>query len=265
MEKMEKKNKFVEKGGMVFENFDVCYDKNTKEFLEEDVKEKFSEIKEFVDNVLGLEWEIDHEKVKVYLFSDEKQYLDYLSKNFPDVPKGSATFDSKTNSIFNYTSVPEQDKDKTIYQANMLSGIAHELGHLHPFFGGVGNRGSKNKWEQEMVCNFIGEKIRTKFGNENLRNIQLKKAQEEVKTKSLSWKKAGDDWENFTSAERFVYPWLEKKYGLEKLQDLWHQLFKEKKTLPEAIKDVYETEISDLEDNFEKDILEAKDYKDVEE
>ena len=120
-----------------------------------------------------------------------------------------------------------------------------------------------------MVCIFVGEKIRTKFGNERFRNDQFNRAQEELEqlqkqNKNFSWQEVGENWEKFTNIEHFVYPWLEKKYGLEKLQDLWGQLFKDKRSLPEAVEDIYETNLENLEKDFEKDMLKAENYKEIE-
>lgn len=277
----------IEKEPMVSEDFEIYRDKKTKEFLEPGDEKKFDEVKEFVEGILGSkEWPT--KRISVYLFSDEKEYYNFLDKKFPENPKDSATFDKQTNSIANLTLIrklEETNKDllkktlekegisekqiRDIYLANILSGVGHEFSHLHPFFGGVGNRESKNKWEQEMVCTFVGEKIRTKFGNERFRNYQFKKAQEELKqlqkqNKNFLWQEAGENWEKFTNIEHFVYPWLEKKHGIGKLQDLWRRLFKDKKPLSEAIEDIYGTNLEDLEKDFEKDMLKAGNCKEIE-
>ena len=226
----------IEKEPIVSENFEIYRDKETKEFLEPSDEKKFDEIKEFAERILGSKWRLA-DKINTYLFSDEKEYSNFLDEKFPENPKDSATFDKQTNSITNLTPIPkleEIDKDllkktlekegiseeqiKDIYLANMLSGVGHEFSHLHPFFDGVGNKESKNKWEQEMVCIFVGEKIRTKFGNERFRNDQFNRAQEELEqlqkqNKNFSWQEVGENWEKFTNIEHFVYPWLEKKYG----------------------------------------------------
>ena len=68
------------------------------------------------------------------------------------------------------------------------------------------------------------------------------------------WKKGIKNWEGF------VYPWLERKYGLEKLQDIWQKMFKEGETITKAVEDVYGKDINKLEEDFKKDILKAKDY-----
>ena len=146
----------------------------------------------------------------------------------------------------------------------MFSGVGHELGHLHPFFGGIGNEESESKWEQEIVCIFIGEEIRTKFGNKRFRKHQSEQAQKELrelekKGESFSWEETGKDWKSkIKNWEGFVYPWLERKYGLEKLQKLWQEMFKERKTISEATKDVYNKEINELEGRFKEDMLEAQ-------
>lgn len=278
-----KEGGIIEKEPMVLENFEIYCDKETEEVFEPGDEKKFDEIKGLVEGMLGSKWRLA-DKINTYLFSDEKEYYNFLDRNFPGSPKDAATFDKKTNSIANFTpiyKIEKLDKDllekegifeeqiRDIYQANMLSGVGHEFSHLHPFYGGVGNKDTKSKWEQEMTCIFIGEKIRTKFGNERFRNHQLKQAQEELKqlqkqNKDFLWQEVGKNWNEITNLERFVYPWLEKKYGIKKLQNLWEQLFKEKKPLAEAIGDIYKTNIEDLEKDFEKDISAAKNCKEIE-
>ena len=136
----------IEKEPIVSENFEIYRDKETKEFLEPSDEKKFDEIKEFAERILGSKWRLA-DKINTYLFSDEKEYSNFLDEKFPENPKDSATFDKQTNSITNLTPIPkleEIDKDllkktlekegiseeqiKDIYLANMLSGVGHELG-----------------------------------------------------------------------------------------------------------------------------------------
>ena len=290
-EETETRKDIFEKEVLSSENFEIHYDKGIKEIIEPNDNEKFDEVKGFVENTLGSKWEIGDQKLKVYLFSDKEQYSDFLKENFPDAPKDNATFDKKTNSIADLTKfTKKEDKEKLLLECphkkeeiekyfeeyseeeirnmargNMFSGVGHELAHLHPLFGGVGNKNSENKWEQEMVCTFIGEKIRTKYGNERLREDEFRQAREELKElqkqgKHFSWEERGKDWDNWPKAERFVYPWLEEKYGQEKLQDLWETMFKEKKTIAEATKDVYGKEVTELEKEFTESLLSAEKY-----
>ena len=264
--KFERKEPIIEKNGIVFDDFDVaCFDK-AKEVMGDKFEEDLEKTKDLVDEILGSKWEIGDNKLKLYLFCDENQYKEYLRKHFPKSPADWATFDKKTNSILKCAAVPKREEDKIICRANMFAGIGHEMAHLHPFFGGVGNKASKGKWEQEMVCVFIEDKIRAKMGNERMQKINLENAKKELEKfrkegESFSLKETDTDWENFYSAERFVYPWLEKKYGLGKLRQLWTILFKEKKELGESLKEIYGKEVKDIEKDFQEDIIQAEDYK----
>ena len=221
-----------------------------------------------VDDCMGSKWEIGDKKLNIYLFCDKSQYEEYLERHFPKSPSDWATFDRKTNSILECQAIPKDKEDVNIRRAKMFAGIGHEMAHMHPFFGGVGNAASKGKWEQEMVCVFIEDKIRAQMGDEGVQARNLENAKKEFKKfgeekKEFSWEKTDVDWETFYSAERLVYPWLEGKYGFKKLRSLWQQLFREKKSLPEAITCVFGETIGDLENNFKKDILKAKDYNDI--
>jgi len=283
IEKVEKEENIFEKEPLVSENFEIYYNNEIKNILEDGDEKKFDEMKEFVDKILGSKRDMGSEKSKIYLFSDKEKYSKFLEENFPNISPEPATFDKETKSVFKYESIlkkEEIEKYKDILQkkgisekeikntarSGMFSGVGHELVHLHPFFGGVGNEESESKWEQEMVCIFIGEKIRTDFGNKRFRKYQFEQSQKELrelekKNERFSWEKTGKDWESkIKNWEGFVYPWFEKKYGLEKLQNLWQKMFKEGETITKAAEDVYGEDIDKLEEEFQTDILKAKDY-----
>jgi len=268
MEKFEREKPIVEKGGIVFDDFDVAFFDGARGVVGDRFEEDVKETKESVEDFLGSKWEIGDNKLKLYLFCDENQYQEYLKTHFPKIPKDWATFDQKTNSILNCNTIPERKEDTGICRANIFAGVGHEMAHLHPFFGGVGNKASKGKWEQEMVCVFIEDKIRAKMGNEMLRKMNFENAKKELEQfkkegKNFSLKEVDIDWKNFYSVERFVYPWLEKKYGIEKLRQLWTMLFKEKKEIGESLKDIYGEKAKDMEKDFQEDIVQAKDYKEI--
>jgi len=268
MESFEKKESTIEKSGVVFEDFDVAFFDDAKEAMGDKFEEDLKETKELVDDVLGTEWKIGENKLKLYLFCDEQQYKEYLKRNFPKSPPDWATFDQKTNSILKCSAIPQKKEDINICRANMFAGVGHEMAHLHPFFGGVGNKASKGKWEQEMVCVFIEDKIRAKMGNDRMQKIFLDRAKKELEQfkkerKDFSLKEIDTDWENFYSVERLVYPWLEKKYGIEKLRQLWTMLFKEKKELEESLKEIYGKETKDIEDDFQEDVIKTEEYKEI--
>ncbi len=257
---------------LVSENFIVYCDSNIKKYMEPDDAERVDDIKKFIDDMLKTKWDMGSQKVGAYLFSNKEEYLKFLDKNFPDIPKDSATFDKQTNSVFGYSptdiekykkflkeEILTTEEIKNVIRGCIFSEVGHEFAHLHSPFNGVGNEEEGNKWEQEMVCLFIEYKIRQKFDEKFDENIKLqakeylKKIQAENKT--FSWEEVSNKWDNFTAPEKFVYPWLEKKYGLKKLQNLWGKMFKDKKTITEAIKEVYGTDIQDMEKKFQEEML----------
>jgi hypothetical protein len=271
MEKFEAKNlkgkePIVESGGVVFDDFDVRYFGGAKEAVDNEFEDNLEQTKKLVDDILGSEWKIGEGGLKINLFSDQNKYKEYLKRNFPKIPADWATFDQKTNSIFSCDTIPEGEKTPDFYRSKVFSGVGHEMAHLHPFFGGVGNKASKGKWEQEMVCVFVQDKVGAKMGSDLMQKISMERAKKELekfkdKEKTFSLKEADTDWENFYSLERLFYPWLEKKYGMEKLRQLWTTLFKEKKGIGKSLKGVYGEDIDDMEKQFKNEVDKTEDYK----
>jgi len=290
-----------------FKNFDVSLDQETIEILDlniENNKKQFAEelnkVKSHIDSILGEEWDIQNEKLNIYLFYDQNKYVEFIKKKFPEkyeiYIKDNAIFDvnSKTEakSIVNYTffnrssditspsdivaqkikesgTTTEQiiQKTRRNVKADILSGIGHEMTHLHPYFGGVGNKDSINKWEQEMICRFTGERIRTLYGGTEFRQELFEKAKKEVENLGqINLEENGKNWEQFYDHEDFFYPYLEKQYGLEKLQNFWKLLFKDrpKKSLTKAIELVYGKNINDIEREFTSAILTVKSCEEIE-
>jgi hypothetical protein len=258
----------IESKGVIFDNFDVrCYGE-AKEALDDKFEENLRQAKEIVDDILGSEWKVEDGGLKIHLFSDQEQYKDYLKKNFPKAAGGWATFDQKTNSVFSCDTIPEGEKDPNFYRAKVFSGVGHEMAHMHPFFGGVGNKASRGKWEQEMVCVFVQDKIGAKMGSDFMQKLNIERAKKELEKfqkgeRSFSLEAADVDWENFYSLERLFYPWLEKKYGMEKLRQLWTTLFKGKKEIGESLKEVYGEDIDSLEKEFKEDVEKAQNYEEL--
>ncbi|MFC1651669.1 hypothetical protein ACFL24_00735 [Patescibacteria group bacterium] len=175
--------------------------------------------------------------------------------------KSSATFSSETNSIGIFVKGNLIDK--------YLAGIGHEMGHLHPFYGGFENKNTKTKWEIEETCEFIEDKIRLNFGDEEIEKLFFQEAKDSLDTLQkmgdhFSWEEAGV-WTSDSPYEiiRFIYPWLEKQYGIEKLRELWNKLFKEKNDLSDSIKETYGKDLEILENKFMEDFKIAKSYKDL--
>lgn len=275
------------------DNFDIFRDKGVEGIIsKEDLEQSLSKIKEQVDNILGQKQDLGKEKISVHLFSDRSEYEKFLKKKFPNrfetYVKDNAIFDQnpetleKTIANYTPTMLSEQDRQKAreygmdvkdaegmvtqIARANILSGVAHEMTHLHPFFGGVGNVASPTKWEQEMVCEFIGEKVRTQQGNREFRQKIFEQAQHQLEgQKEVDLEKDGNNWDKFDAYERFFYPYLEKQYGLPKLQILWKMLFQElKKPLSEALQSVYVEDSNDIQKGFKAAILTAKNHEEIE-
>ena len=267
-EKAKRQEPIVESGGLVFNDFDVRCFGDAKEALDEEFEENLKQTKELVDDILGSEWKIGDDKLKIHLFSDEDQYKEYLRKNFPKAARGWATFDQKTNSVFSCDIIPQGEKTPDIYRVKIFSGVGHEMAHLHPFFGGVGNKASKGKWGQEMVCVFVQDKVEAKMGSDLMRSITMERAKKELegfknKERAFSLKAADTDWENFYSLERLFYPWLEKKYGMDKLRQLWAMLFREKKGIGESLKEIYGEDIDNLEEQFEDEVDKTENYEEL--
>lgn len=80
-------------------NFNLNWDQQSKELLEDGIEENLEQIKTFLDNTFDREWDLDKNKVNIYFFSDEEEYYAYLDKHFPDSPRDTATFDKETNSV----------------------------------------------------------------------------------------------------------------------------------------------------------------------
>lgn len=282
-----------EEGCFCFENLKVELDKKTegiidKKFLEEELAQITAEI----DKTLG-QGRSDA-KIEIHSFSDRTAYEIFLEDRFPDdcerYKKDNAIFhqdlDKEERVVANHTPfnihfsqgeleeirergmTPEEAEKaiKRIARANIFASMTHELVHLHPYFGGVGNDAAENRWEQEQVCVLLGERIRTRLGNTGLRKQRFEQAQEELRhEEKIDLQASGYDWDSSKEYETFFYPYLEKKYGIERLQQLWGLLSKKPKhPLSEAVRMAYGRELEDVEGEFKKAILEAREYSDIE-
>jgi hypothetical protein len=265
----EEREPIIEKSGVVFDDFEVSFFDGAKELAGEKFEENLQKTKETVEDILGSEWEIKDDGLKIYLFADKEQYKEYLKRNFPKIPDNMATFDKKTNSILRCGEQPKGEMDEDFCRANMLSGIGHEMAHLHPFFGGVGNEASNGRrWEQEAICEFIEDKIRAKMGSDLRQKWEIewaKKEMEENKKEgtNFSIERADTEWEKYSPLGRLFYPWLEKKYGMEKLRQLWATLFKEKKGIGESLKMAYGEDVDNLEKQFKDEVEKAQNYEEL--
>lgn len=272
-----------------FEDFNVVFDANTVNILDRKTTElRLEQIADKIDKILGQE-NSNESEIDIFSFSNREKYEGFLKEKFPEnfdnLKKDNAIFyqsaDKIEKIIVNYTlidsiskySIEEIEKAgisldeiKDILQSNILSSVAHEMTHLHPFFGGVGNTASLTKWEQEKVCVFIGEKVRTELGNKRFRQNIFKQAQEELKgAENINLENDGLNWSEDKEYENFFYPYLEKTHGLVKLQELWRMLFHEpKKALSIALEEVYKKDACEIERDFRYAMLSAEKYDDVE-
>jgi len=101
-----------------FKNFDVSLDQETIEILDLNIEnnekqfaEELNKVKSHIDSILGEEWDMQNEKLNIYLFYDRNKYVEFIKKKFPEkyeiYIKDNAIFDvnskTKAKSIVNYT------------------------------------------------------------------------------------------------------------------------------------------------------------------
>lgn len=266
--------------------FEVISDQGAEKlFSPGELQEKLEQVSNFVNETLGI-GDSTLNQIHTYLFSDRGRYEEFLKNLAPDKPESYARdnavfyYNHKTGEKYIVNLTPSELSEEDIRKvashgmdiavaksmfnatakANILSSVAHEMTHLHMFFGGVGNDDEKSKWNQEMICEFIGEKVRINEGNNKLRQDLFQQAQGEKLQTNLE--ATGQDWSQIYATERFFYPYLEKQYGKSKLQELWMELQNSGQTLPIALKEVYEKD--DLEDEFKDVLNNATDRKDIE-
>jgi len=221
------------------------------------------------------------------IYSNREEYEHYLRTSFPDKFE-NATIDNATFHydreagkkvvIAKYIEISTLDPSnpdiqeylkkegitfdqltvrvETIFKNNVYPAIAHEMAHLHPFFGGVGNEASENKWEQEMVCIFVDQKMWEKY-SANFIEIIRTKAKEQSATTNFYEELVQDFHEGDFKViewERLFYPFLEQRYGLEKLQEFWSILFKDKADFESSFETVFGDRLKDAASLFQEEI-----------
>lgn len=225
--------------------FVVSVDSGARAWTEEDpaFAERMAGIKDYIDETLGMEWPLTENKARVHLFSDQTTYQRHMETNFPGVYwQDWASFDKKTNTVFSYGN----------NYPSLLSGMAHELTHLHPFYGGVGNEETLNIWEQEMVCALVGDTIRERFEPEASTWLfdRAKRELTALDQKGERVSLAGIGGPESRRLARMVYPWLQKHYGLDKLRIFWTKLAGHQEDLASAAQAAFGKDLSALEDEF---------------
>jgi hypothetical protein len=276
-------------GVFCIENLRFHFDEATRKLIDNDSLERtLSEILPDIDRTLGIDGL--EENVEVYSFSKREDYDAFLRNRFPEnfaiYEESNAMFyqspDGSERFIVNHTPVPhdlsarelailEQNKKTLkevlqISRANIYSSLAHELTHLHPFFAVHGNDETANEWEQEKICCFIGEKIRVRQGNTAFRQKCFVEAQDDLKKDGIpDLESAGTDWEDSKKYEDFFYPYLEKRYGIDQIRQLWELLAHEPKhSLSAAIKNIYGKNLQDMEKDFAAVVLAAHSHTEIE-
>lgn len=239
---------------------EVYFDKGLEDVLDK---------KEFAIEVQNMNREIEeylgeNKNTSAYdfrIYSNRKEYEDYLRTNFPEKPEEDyidndvvyyrdekndrnviAKFmklktdpsDPKVREYLEKTKMTFNEietQNKQNYKNNIYPTIAHELTHSHSFFKGVNYRAPANKWAQEMVSVFIDQKMWEKYIVDFRKKIETK-AKEQVKDKDLYNEIIKDFNEGdfrINEWERLFYPFLENRYGKEKLRNFWSILSEQKK------------------------------------
>lgn len=253
-----------------------------------DKEEFISEVQKINKEIEGYLGENKNQSVYEFrIYSDIKEYEEYFKSNFPEKHDNFAEndmvfyYDRKSNrnviakfmerTTLNSNDSKIQDtlekekiafselesRSRQNYKNNIYPTIAHELTHSHSFFEGITNDDLENKWSQEMICVFIDQKVWEKYTSSYGKMIR-DKAREQAHNKDLYGEiiknfKEGDfkseDW------ERLFYPFLENRYGKEKLIKFWSGLFKDKADFEQCFETVFEENLKDIMGLFQKEIL----------
>jgi len=73
-------------------------------------------------------------------------------------------------------------------------------------------------------------------------------------------KKVGKNVNRF---ERLFYPYLESRFDMDKLRNLWNKLYNDKRQLGESINEVYGEELDVVSENFRKNVLDTEDIGEI--
>jgi len=223
------------------------------------------------------------------IYSDRKEYEGYMKTNFPEKPEEYyidndmyCIYDEKSNKYFIgkfMTLELDQNDPKVIdfleetgmtfdeltiqnkkeYKNNIYPTIAHEMTHCHSFFKGADYRASGNKWVQEMVCVFIDQRMWERYVPSYKKMIK-NKAREQAQNKNL-YNEIVKDFEEgdfqIEDWERFLYQFLENKYGKEKLKNFWNILSQHKTDFEQSFEMIFAEKLKDAMRLFQKEIVGA--------
>lgn len=284
IQKMEKQETKINIGEIYFDRgLEDVFDK--EEFVSE-VQKISKEIEEY----LG-----ENKNSAVYdfrIYSNREEYEEYFKTNFPEKYENFMGndmvfyYDEKSNKNIiakfmerkvldpNDSKLKEylekekisfgelETQSKQNYKNNIYPTIAHELTHSHSFFKGVDYKVPGNKWAQEMVCVFIDQKMWEKY-IVNFREIIETKARKQVRNKDL-YNEIVKDFEEsdfqIEDWERLLYPFLENRYGKEKLINFWSVLSESKyeADFERCFEIIFEEKLKDVMSLFQKEISFAK-------
>ena len=268
---------------------DIYFDQGLEDILDkEEFATEMQKINKEIEEYLG-----ENENLSTYdfrIYSDRKEYEDYLRTNFPEKPEENYIdndmifyYDEKNNKnvIAKFMKIELDPNDPNVqeylektnitfdeleaqikenYKNNIYPTVAHELTHSHSFFEGIDYKASGNKWAQEMVCVFIDQKKWEQYIASYRKMIEVK-AKEQTQNKDLYNEiirdfEEGDfqieDW------ERFFYPFLEEQYGKEKLIQFFSALFKDKADLKQCFEVIFKERLKDTMSLFQKEIMKEK-------
>jgi len=261
---------------------EIYFDKGLEDVL--DKKEFASEVQK-INKEIG-EYLGENKNTSVYdfrVYSDRKEYENYLKTNFPEKPEEDymdndmyCIYDEKNNKYFigKFMTLEMDPNDPKVleymektkitfdelkaqnrknYKNNIYPTIAHELTHTHSFFKGVNYREPGNKWAQEMVSVFIDQKMWEKYTKDffDYRKMIETRAREQARNKDPYDEIIKDFQEGdfqIEDWERLVYQFLEKRFGKEKLKEFWSILCERRSEadLEQCFEEVFEEKLKDV-------------------
>jgi len=191
------------------------------------------DINEKVNNILGVE-KTENDTVSYYSFSSREIFNNFVRENIDNdeklIENGNAFFhinpETGEKIIVKYAQIPNEEEledgrqrgfaleeVKEKKKLDILSAFAHETTHINSFFKKHGNDNTDNKWEQEAICSYVGEKIRGSFDERMV-------SKEEIDSFSLN----DGNWDSKNKATILFYLFLDKEYGLDKVRNIWKEL-----------------------------------------
>lgn len=279
----------IELQTLKYRNFEVNCTEEILNLLNKDqLEDNLNSYIETINNLTGIKWDdFAKENIKIYLLDSKEKYNKFLDNKFSSeqserYKKDSAVFDinkkTKEKSIICFTPINqklnEQDRKilgelgindqeqqsfvQKIAKAHILSGIVHELTHMHPLYNGSGNEDTLSVWEQELTCVFVENKIKSRSGGNLLLEKLFEKAKQDVNNESMFSVDKLTKFKNHHFINHFFYPYLEKTYGIRTLQKFW-------KTFPENLKKSFSKDEywKALENESDHISILKKKYKDI--